>query len=211
MKRFLFFMLFAAAACKPRTEAPPPQSASAPPTTATAGQNPAAATSTESAVAPEVSPAGDIPDTQAFVLFTSDPGGYQIEVPEGWARSGDGTNVSFVNKLDGVQVSVTPATAAPTAATARGGEAKQIEQSGRAVKVTSVDNITLPSGPAVRIKYSSNSEPNAVTSKQVRLENETYLFFKNGKVAAVTVWAPQGADNADQWARMTKSFRWKSR
>ncbi len=44
-------------------------------------------TSTESAVAPEINPPGDIPDSQAFVRFTSPAGGYSLEVPEGWARS----------------------------------------------------------------------------------------------------------------------------
>jgi len=68
--------------------------------------------------------------------------------------------------------------------------------------------VKLPGGNAVVVKYTSNSEPNAVTNKKVRLENETYLFFQNGKEAKVTLWAPQGADNVDQWQRMAKSFRW---
>ena len=61
----------------------------------------------------------------------------------------------------------------------------------------------------VRIRYSSNSEPNAVTNKRIRLDNETIVFFNNGKEAALTLWAPQGADNADQWNRMSGSFRWR--
>jgi hypothetical protein len=36
----------------------------------------------------------------------------------------------------------------------------------------------------------------------------TYVFYKNGKEAMLTVWAPLGADNVDQWNRMAKSFRW---
>jgi hypothetical protein len=68
--------------------------------------------------------------------------------------------------------------------------------------------VALPGGKAVLIKYTSNSQPNAVTNKQVRLENEAYVFFKNGKTATLTLWAPQGADNVDQWQRMAKSFRW---
>jgi hypothetical protein len=42
----------------------------------------------------------------------------------------------------------------------------------------------------------------------VRLENNRYLFFKNGKIAALTLSAPIGADNVDQWARIAKSFKW---
>jgi hypothetical protein len=47
-----------------------------------------------------------------------------------------------------------------------------------------------------------------VTNKRVRLENIAYIFYKNGKEATLTVWAPQGADNVDQWNRMANSFRW---
>ena len=166
--------------------------------------------STENAVAPEVNPPGDIPDTQAFVSYTNSPGGFRLEVPEGWARTENGSSVSFVNKFDGVKVDVglSSSAAAPTAASVRANEAKVIQAQGHAVTITGVSDLKLPGGNAVVIKYTSNSEPNAVTNKKVRLENETYLFFKNGKEAMITLWAPQGADNVDQWQRMAKSFRW---
>ena len=98
--------------------------------------------------------------------------------------------------------------AAPTAATARDNEAKQIEASGHAVTITGVSELTLPNGKAFVIKYTSNSEPNTVTNKRLRLENEAVLYFRNGKEATLTLWAPLGADNVDQWDRMKKSFRW---
>jgi hypothetical protein len=196
-------VLFLLIACKRNEVAPPPSATSSSSTTTSA------ATSTESAIAPEVSPAGDIPDTQAFVRYSSTAGGYSLEVPEGWARTENGPNVNFVNKLDGVSVTVTPATSAPTAASAQQQEVKRIQQSVRAVQIASVLDVQLPASPAVVIKYTSNSDPNPVTNKQVRLDNETYLFFKNGKEAALTLWAPQGADNVDQWQRMSKSFRWQ--
>ena len=129
-------------------------------------------------------------------------------MPEGWARTENGTGVTFVDKFDGVKVSVTSATSAPTAATARTNDVKQIESQGHAVKIDSVTDVTLPSGRAVRIRYTSNSEANAVTNKRVRLENETYLYYRNGKIAAITLYAPKGADNVDQWVRTSRSFRW---
>ncbi len=165
---------------------------------------------TENAVAPEVNPPGDIPDSQAFISYTNTAGRYQLDVPEGWARRESGSSVSFVNKFDGVsvEVGVTP-DATKNAASVRNDEAKRIEAQGHAVTVNGVSDVKLPSGNAVVIKYTSNSEPNAVTNKKVRLENETYLFFRNGQEAMLTLWAPQGADNVDQWQRMAKSFRWK--
>jgi len=167
-----------------------------------------AITSTETAVAPEVSPPGDIPDSQAFVKYASTAGGYQLEVPEGWARTESGAGVTFVNKFDGVKVHVASASAAPTAASAQASEVKQILSQGHAVTITGVSQVTLPTGKAVVIKYTSNSDPNPVTNKRLRLENQVYLFYKNGKEAQLTVWAPLGADNVDQWNRMSRSFRW---
>jgi hypothetical protein len=174
-------------------------------TTTTGSEAPIA--STETAVAPEVNPPGDIPDTQAFVKYSNAAGSYELEVPEGWARTESGSEVTFVSKFDGVSVAETPASAAPTAASVRTNEAKLIQSRGKAVTINSVSEATLPGGKAVVIKYTSNSDPNAVTNKRVRLENISYIFYKNGKEATVTVWAPQGADNADQWNRISRSFK----
>jgi hypothetical protein len=163
----------------------------------------------ESAVAPEVNPPGDIPDSQAFIKYASAVGGYSLDVPEGWARTENGSDVSFVSKFDGVKVAIAPSATVPTASNVRTGAANQIQAQGHAVTITGVSDVTLPAGKAVLIKYGSNSDPNAVTNKQLRLENEAYIYFKNGKTAVLTLWAPQGADNVDQWRRMSNSFRWR--
>jgi hypothetical protein len=198
-----------ALACKgPQSSTPTQTQAASPPAPASTQAPVTAATATESAVAPEVSPAGDIPDTQAFVKYRNTAGGYELDVPEGWARTENGPAVTFVNKLDGVKVTVAPAAAAPTAASVQANEVRQIQAAGRAVTVTNVTEVALPGGKAVLIKYTSNSEPNPVTNKQVRLDNEAYVLFKNGKTATLTLWAPQGADNVDQWQRMSRSVRW---
>ena len=175
-------------------------------TTTTGTETPIA--STETAVAPEVNPPGDISDSQAFIIYQNSVGGYQLEVPEGWARSETAGTVTFISKLDGVSVKVAPASAAPTVASVQSNEAKLIQSQGRAVTITSVSEANLPGGKAAVIKYTSNSEPNSVTNKRVRLENVAYIFYRNGKEAMLTVWAPQGADNVDQWTRMGNSFRW---
>jgi hypothetical protein len=84
-----------------------------------------------------------------------------------------------------------------------------LQRSGRAVQVNKVQDVQLPSGSAVLVDYSSNSDPDPVTGKQVRLEDNAYLFYKDGKLATLVVWAPQGADNVDQWQQMAQSFRWQ--
>jgi hypothetical protein len=171
-----------------------------------------AISSAETAVAPEVNPPGDIPDSQAFVKFTNSTGGYQLEVPEGWAQMAAppeySSDVTFVNKYDGVSVHIAPVATPPTAASAQASEVKQIQSKYRAVTTTGVSEASLPAGKAVVIKYTSNSDPSPVTNKRVRLENVTYVFYRNGKEAMLTMWAPLGADNVDQWNRMANSFRW---
>ncbi len=197
----------------PATQAPgtAPAATTAPATTM---QAPVPATTapeltTEPAVAPEQNPAGDIPDTQAFVSYHSADGGFLLETPEGWARSSRRGGVNFVDKLDGLSVDVTTASAAPTVASVRGVQVAELEQHGRAVQVSSVKQARLPAGSAVLVVYTSNSDPDPVTGKQVRLENNTYFIpNKGGKLAALRLWAPVGADNVDQWQRIAQSFKW---
>jgi hypothetical protein len=162
----------------------------------------------EKAVQPEKNPPGDIPDTQVFIDYAS-PEGFTMKVPEGWARSDLADGASFVDKLDGVVVSVSKADSAPTVAVAKADYVPKLEATGRAIRVAAVKQVKLPAGPAIRIVYTSNSQPNAVTSKQVRLENERYLYFKDGKLVTLELYAPKGADNVDQWQLMSNSFRWK--
>ncbi|MFJ6328660.1 MULTISPECIES: hypothetical protein [unclassified Rhizobium] len=163
--------------------------------------------SAEKAVPAEKNPPGDIPDTQVFIDYAS-PHHFMMKVPEGWARSDRADGTSFIDKLDGVIVSVSKATTAPTIESVKTNEVTNLKTAGRAVTIASVDAVKLPAGPAIRIVYNSNSEPNAVTNKQVRLENERYLYFKDGKLVTIELYAPKGADNVDQWQLMSKSFRW---
>lgn len=161
----------------------------------------------EKAVAPEKNPPGDIPDSQVFVTYAS-PLGFQLKVPEGWARKDRRDGASFADKYGEIAVVVRQGPA-PTLASVRAGEAAELEASGRAVKITGVSEVKLPAGPAVRIVYGENSEANAVTGKQIRLESERYLIAHAGSVASLTFSAPAGADNADQWKLMSDSFGWK--
>jgi hypothetical protein len=160
----------------------------------------------EKAVAPEKNPPGDIPDSQVFVTYRS-PLGFSLKVPEGWARKDQNGAVSFADKYGEIAVSVQTG-APPTVASARANEAAELETAGRAVKISAITEAKLPSGPAVRIVYTENSNANAVTGKQIRLESERFLIGHGGNVAFLTFSAPAGADNADQWKLMSESFRW---
>ena len=162
----------------------------------------------EKATAPEVNPPGDIPDNQAFVAYAS-PLGFSIKAPEGWARKESAGGVSFADKYGTVEVTISNKAAAPTLASVKTVEAAELEKNGRAVKIGAIKETTLPSGPAVRIRFTSNSEPNSVTGKKIRLESDRYLVAHAGQLATLTFSAPAGADNVDQWKLMSDSFAWK--
>jgi hypothetical protein len=170
---------------------------------------PRVAPAQQTAVAPEKNPPGDIPDDQVFITYTS-AHGFSLKVPEGWARKDTGDSVSFSDKYGQIVISTASASAtAPfTTAGVKEGEAATLAKSGRAVKVSSVKDVKLPAGRAVVITFTSNSELNPVTGKQIKLENDRYLIANGGNQATMTFSAPAGADNADQWKLMAESFRW---
>ncbi len=163
----------------------------------------------EKPVARRTTPSGDIPDSQVFVTYASSVGGYQLDVPEGWARRVDGTNVRFTFDFDGLSVKVTPARSCPTASTILANQAQALDASGRAVTGAHVIDLTMSGEPVVLLRYESNSAPNSVTNKEVRLENDAYFYFHNGRLAELRLWAPAGSDNVDQWRRISNSFTWR--
>jgi hypothetical protein len=176
---------------------------------ATAAAVPASgASAAEKPVAAEKNPPGDIPDSQVFIDYASKDG-YALKVPEGWARTDLPTGASFVDKLDGVVVTRSDAAQPPTVDSVRKDYLPVLQSQERAVQIGGVKAVRLPAGNAIRIAYSSNSAPNQVTNKQVRLENQRYLYFKDKKLVALELYAPFGADNVDQWKLMSESFQWR--
>ena len=161
---------------------------------------------TEVPVTPEVSPPGDIPDSQVFITYKS-PAGFSFKVPEGWARKDAGDTTSFQAKYN-----VVAATVAEIAQRLDISYAKQTLvadiQKGCAVTLGKISLEKLPAGEAVKVAYSENSEPNSVTGKQIRMESERFYFAKDGKLVSLYLSAPLGSDNVDQWNLISASFRW---
>jgi hypothetical protein len=162
----------------------------------------------EQAVQAEKNPPGDIPDNQVFVSYRS-PFGFTLQVPEGWSRADRPDGVRFFDKYNIIDIDVAQSAAAPHADSVRSREAAALVPGEHAANVASVTDVKLRGGPAVRIVYTASSEPNPVTNKQIRLEHERFIFFKDGKTATADFAAPQGADNADQWRLMANSFQWR--
>jgi len=164
-----------------------------------------AAVPSEQPVPAESNPPGDIPDNTQFVPY-HDKAGWTVSVPEGWARTTKSTTVTFTDKLNTVQVDAQPG-AAVTLASVKKDDVPQLASSTRAFKLVSVSTTTLPAGPAVLISYQANSDPNAVTGKQYRLDVLRYILYRHGLRTTLTLLSPVGADNVDPWRIVTQSLR----
>ena len=60
---------------------------------------------TETPVKAEKNPPGDIPDDQVFIAYAS-PLGFDLKVPEGWARTDRADGVVFADKYGKIEVTV---------------------------------------------------------------------------------------------------------
>ena len=159
--------------------------------------------------AAEVSPAGDIPDNQAFVPYSPPGGGYSVKVPEGWGRTASGGAVTFSDKLNSVRMESVSAQAAPTVATVKRDELPKLAASVPGFKAAKVTSVKRPAGNAVEITYLSSSKPDSVTGKVTTNAVERYEFFRGGKEVVLTLTGPKGADNVDPWKIVTDSVTWK--
>ncbi len=156
------------------------------------------ASTVERAAAAQTNPPGDIPDTQAFVSYAS-PAGYSVLFPDGWSRSQDPSAVSFTSDYDGEQVAMLHGQSA----------AVHIRAAFAAVRGLESKRILIHGTPVTLYTFTSTSRPNQVTGRSIRLENNSYVFSKGPRSAVLDLWAPQGADNVDQWRKISQSFRWR--
>jgi hypothetical protein len=158
---------------------------------------------------PEVSPAGDIPDNQAFVVYAPAGWGLTVKVPEGWARTTTATAATFTDKLNSVAVQKpSPAAKAPTIAGATSSELPRLAGTVKGFAGGRAAVVRRTAGRALRITFLASSPPDAVTGRTHRNAVERYEFFRSGKRAVLTLAGPRGADNVDPWRIVTDSLHW---
>jgi len=157
--------------------------------------------------AKESSPPGDIPDNQAFVRFKA-PGGFTLEVPEGWAQRTTGGAVIFTDKLNAIRIESHGASAPLTVKAARSAELQQLSRSVKGFRAGTVSTVARRAGAAVRITYLASAPADPVTGKAVTDAVERYVFFHHGRAVVLTLSGPKGADNVDPWRLVTDSVRW---
>lgn len=155
----------------------------------------------------DISPAGDIPDNQAFVPYSPPSGGFTVNVPEGWSRTSQDGATTFSDKLNAVQIESQSVQSAPTVDQAKNQLVPQLQQSVPGFQPVNVSSVTRNGGDAILITYLADGTPNAVTGKASQNAVEQYVFFKNGKEVVLTLSGPNGADNVDPWRTITDSLQ----
>lgn len=149
---------------------------------------------------------GDIPDNQAFLTYR-DPSRYRIEFPEGWARRGSGTSVTFEDKANTIEVRVRRAAAPTLAGTQSGLEAER--RLDTTITPGRAQAIHLKYGAAIMVRYSRRGKADPVTGKRPLLLVDRYVYGRAGRVATVDLATPKGVDNVDAYRMISNSFRWR--
>ncbi|MEO9176113.1 MAG: hypothetical protein ABI317_11430 [Gaiellales bacterium] len=160
------------------------------------------------AAAADTPPPGDIPDSQAFVVFHDK--GFSIKVPEGWARVTHAGSTAFIDKYNGIAIAVSRRAKAPTVSNVTRGELARLKASTLGFAQPRLSAVSRPAGSGVLVTYRASSVKSSVTGKRISNDVERYELWHAGKVAVLTLQAPHGSDNIDAWRLVTTSFRWAS-
>lgn len=173
-----------------------------------AGCGGAASSNAPSPNAPEVNPAGDIPDNQAFVAFSPRGGGFAVKVPEGWSQTHSAGATTFTDKLNAIRIESRSARGPLTAADAAKTDLAALSHTVKGFAAGKVTAVQRHAGRAIEMTYLAAAKPNRVTGKSGQDAVERYVFFHNGKRVVLTLSGPKGADNVDPWRIVTDSLRW---
>jgi hypothetical protein len=150
---------------------------------------------------------GDIPDNQVFLVFTNHSARYSMKYPEGWTLSGKGHSVTFRDKNNLVHVLVgSGASPTPAGVTA---QLNALKKNDPTLAFRPPQTVKIGSQAGVKTVYTTESAPNPVTGKRVKLIVNRYELARGGKVATVDLGTPVGVDNVDAYRMMIESFRWR--
>jgi hypothetical protein len=182
---------------------PPPST-----TATTAASSSCGSSSASSANASEAASTaqGDIPDNQQFLTYKNQSSGYSISYPEGWARSGNGNNVTFQQQGNTITIKVAPGQQ-PTPASVTA-ELKKEAASDPCLTPGTPQVTTVGPNQVVKVTYSTQGQKSPVTGQRPKINVDRYVYFKGGKVATVDLATPVGVDNVDAYRMISESFRW---
>jgi len=174
----------------------------------TGAQKPSCGSSTSTPATSEAAATsqGDIPDNQQFLTFANRPAGYSLSYPEGWARSGNGSQVRFQDKANTIVVSVQPGSRPTPASVAA--ELKREAASDPCLAAGQPQALAVGPNKVVKVTYTTKGPMSPVTGQRPKITVDRYVYFRNGKVAVVDLGTPVGVDNVDAYRMISQSFRW---
>ncbi len=129
--------------------------------------------------APEVNPQGDIPDNQAFVVYTAPDRSFTMKVPEGWARTDADSGVVFSDKFNSITLTPRSGFYQPTEEYARSVELPKIASDDAGFVAGDVKTVQRPAGQVVLVTYRADSPPSPVTGKAVPLGCGALRIFRS--------------------------------
>ena len=97
--------------------------------------------------------------------------------------------------------------AAPTPASVAA-QLNALKRSDPTLAFRSPQALDVGSSHVVKAVYTTESAPNPVTGKRVKLIVGRYELASGGRVAVVDLGTPKGVDNVDAYRMMIESFRW---
>ncbi|MFC8520346.1 hypothetical protein [Streptomyces sp. NPDC057257] len=160
----------------------------------------------------ESNPPGDIPDNQVYVAYRPTGGsftGFTVKVPEGWARTAQGSTTAFTDKLNTIRITATSAAKAPTVGSVTNTVVPQLRSQVAKFAAPKVAEVNRHAGRVVRLTYQGDSARDPVTGKVVRDAFERYAFYRSGHEVDLTLSGPVNADNVDPWRIVSDSFTWR--
>lgn len=178
------------------------------PTSSTVAGKPGCGSSTASASTSEAASTatGDIPDNQQFLTFKNPQAGYSISYPEGWARSGNGSNLTFQDKSNTITITVAKGSQPTTASVAS--EFKQEVSADPCLTPGRPQATSAGPNQVVKVTYTTEGSKSPVTGQRPKITVDRYVYFKGGRVATVDLATPVGVDNVDAYRMISESFRW---
>ncbi|MFF7981195.1 hypothetical protein ACFZDK_19020 [Streptomyces sp. NPDC007901] len=160
----------------------------------------------------ESNPPGDIPDNQVYVSYRPTGAtftGFTVKVPEGWARTSQGSTTAFTDKLNTVKITAVSASGAPTVGSVSNTVVPQLRSQVPKFSSPKVGEVTRHAGRVVLLTYQGDSAKDPVTGKVVRDAFERYAFHRAGHEVDLTLSGPVKADNVDPWRIVSDSFTWR--
>lgn len=150
---------------------------------------------------------GDIPDNQVFLTYDNRAAGYSIRYPEGWARKGSASDVTFQDRANVIHVLV--AKGAPPTPAEAGASLAKLKHGDPSVNGGAAHALTIGGAPVIKLTYTRLSAPDPVTGKRLPLTIDRYEYAHGGKVAIVDLGTPKGVDNVDAYRMISETFRWR--